>query len=105
MKPFIITNNDVEEISKSPNYVLVFSLKTCPPCQKLKPVIDEIAEGFEDVAFGKVDGEMNLALARKYGIRSVPAIKFIQNGKEVGSLVGYRDAKTFLSEAKSIFKL
>ena len=76
----------------------------CAPCKKL----DETTwkdEGVRTWLSGqavclKVDAEKNEALAEKYRINAYPTVLLLKpDGTEIDRLVGYRDAKTFLSDA------
>lgn len=52
----------------------------CPPCKKLSPLIQELANELPDVKFMKVEVSKNNALARKYSIRNIPQILFFKGG-------------------------
>jgi tetratricopeptide (TPR) repeat protein len=49
----------------------------------------------------KIDAEKETALAQRYRIRAYPTILFVKpDGTEIDRLVGYRDPKSFLTEAR-----
>lgn len=53
----------------------------------------------------KIDIDKNKDLAKKYKIRAIPCLVFMNGeGKEVGRILGYRDATKFLSDAKKQLK-
>ena len=59
------------------------------PCKMLAPVIDRLAEEYEGrVVVGKVDVDAQMALARKYGVMSIPTVIVFKDGKEVNRSVG-----------------
>ncbi|HIT57392.1 MAG TPA: thioredoxin [Candidatus Galloscillospira stercoripullorum] len=61
----------------------------CGPCRMLAPVIDALAEKYEGKAIvGKVDVDAESALARRFGVMSIPTVIFFQNGAEVERKVG-----------------
>ncbi len=62
----------------------------CGPCQRLGPVIESLAEDFqdEDVIIGKVDVDDEQALALRYGVESIPTVIFFKNGEEFDRKVG-----------------
>ena len=73
----------------------------CPPCRMLAPTIDKLAQRYAGKALickANVDGPENTSLARQYGIRSIPAVLFFQDGKEVERYVGLRDEEDYASE-------
>ena len=63
----------------------------CGPCKILAPTIDAIATEYKDrVVVGKVDVDENEALARRFGIMSIPTLFLFKDGEVVEKLVGYR---------------
>lgn len=69
----------------------------CGPCQMLGPVIEQLAEEYEDqeVVIGKVDVDENPSLAQQYSVMSIPTVIFFQNGKEIERKVGVMDFETY----------
>lgn len=83
------TQNFEEEVLKSDKTVLVdFWAAWCGPCQMLAPVIEEIAQEFEDIVVGKVDVDSNSELAMKYSVLSIPTIYVFKNGEVVARHIG-----------------
>ena len=87
-------------------FVLVdFYTVWCGPCKKLdettwkdKDVRDWLSK--EAVCL-KVDAEKDEPLAAKYRINVYPTVLLLRpDGTEIDRLVGYRDAKTFLADAR-----
>lgn len=69
--------------------VIDFWASWCGPCQRLKPVIEQVAEEYTDKAFiGKYNTENNEELIEKFNIRNIPTILFIKNGEVVDRLTG-----------------
>lgn len=61
----------------------------CGPCRMVAPVLDEIAKEHEGkILIAKVDVDNEPALAAKYRITSIPAMKVFKNGEEVRELIG-----------------
>ena len=60
----------------------------CVPCRRMSPVLAELEEQHPEVAFAKVNAEMEKELAEKLEIRSVPTLILFRNGAEVGRLTG-----------------
>jgi len=61
----------------------------CAPCRVMKPVMEALAKEFAGRAgFGKIDVDQNQALARRYGVMSIPNFVLFKNGKPVDRAVG-----------------
>lgn len=69
----------------------------CGPCRMLGPVIEQLAEEYEDqdVLIGKVDVDENPALAQRYGVMSIPTVIFFKNGEEFDRKVGAMAAEAY----------
>lgn len=77
----------------------------CVPCKKLDETTWKDAGVLEwlsgQAVCLKVDAEKEVALAEKYRINAYPTVLLIKpDGTEIDRLVGYRDAKTFLADAR-----
>jgi thioredoxin 1 len=62
--------------------VLYFTATWCPPCKVIKPVYEELATKYSDVAFGKVDVDDNSDAALEFNITSVPTFVFF-DGEDI----------------------
>lgn len=94
----IKTAADLEQqIAQAQGPVLVdFYSPTCPPCRKLGPTIEKLADQYRDQAVvAKVNVSDVPALARKYGISSIPAVILFSNGEEAQRIIGYNSEKTY----------
>jgi len=61
----------------------------CGPCKALAPSLEKLAEEFAGRAVvGKVDVDANPELAARFGVRSIPTLVVLKDGKEVDRLVG-----------------
>jgi thioredoxin 1 len=78
----------------------------CPPCAKLAPTLDALADEYGDKArFVKVDVAARPALAREYGVKYTPTVVLFVNGEPARWVVGAKPAETYrgmLAEATGI---
>lgn len=88
--------------------VVEFWIKSCPNCQKFRPVYESLPEIFGDkVKFFKVDmfrSLENLRLAEGLGVEETPTVKIFHEGEEIGEVVGYRSLDDVVSEIREILQ-
>jgi thioredoxin 1 len=91
MKPVTITDANFEsEVIKSTIPVLIdFWATWCGPCKAIAPIVEDLAKEYDGkVKIGKVDVDDNQQTAIKYGIRSIPTLLIMKNGKVNDTIVG-----------------
>jgi thioredoxin 1 len=88
--------SEVEDFS---GLVLVdFFATWCGPCRMMAPIIEELSEEYKDKAkISKMDVDVNLGIAQKYSIMSIPTIILFKEGKKIEELVGAQN-KEYLQE-------
>ncbi|HEY7648150.1 MAG TPA: thioredoxin [Methylomirabilota bacterium] len=61
----------------------------CGPCRAIAPVLEELVrDSGGRVTLAKVNVDENPGLAARYGIRSIPTILFVKEGKVVDQVIG-----------------
>ncbi len=86
------TNTFEQEVLQSDRPVLVdFYADWCGPCQVIKPILEEIAEDYDDrIDVRKVDVDENQSLAQQYGVRGIPTLLLFSDGETRETVVGLR---------------
>ena len=76
-------------VLKSNVPVLVdFYADWCGPCQRLAPILEELAGETSDIRIVKVNVENSPSLAAEYEVNSIPSLKVFKNGEIHSELVG-----------------
>jgi thioredoxin 2 len=78
------------DVDRAPLPVLVdFWAPWCGPCRTMEPTLESLAaKRAGEVIIAKVNVDDNPALARRFTIRSIPAMKLFRNGELAGELNG-----------------
>lgn len=86
------------QILKENEKVLVdFYADWCGPCRMLSPIVEEIKNERSDIKVVKVNVDENPQLAGAYGVRSIPTLVYIKDGKLANQMIGVRPKKDILS--------
>ena len=84
-----IEDSNFDEETES-GYVLIdFWAAWCGPCVSLAPLIDKIAGDMEGkLKVCKLDVDNNMQSAARFGVRGIPYIVLLKDGKEIDSVTG-----------------
>jgi len=79
-----------ETLAQHPEVLMVdFWAEWCGPCRAIAPVLDDLArESGGRVTLAKVNVDENPGLAARYGIRSIPTVLFVKQGKVADQVIG-----------------
>lgn len=86
-----VTDGNFEaEVINSDTPVLVdFSAAWCGPCQRLKPIVEELATEYKGrVKVAHVDIDEAQSTASRFSVMSVPTLKFVKGGEIVDEAIG-----------------
>ncbi|MBB5935864.1 thioredoxin family protein [Streptomyces zagrosensis] len=89
-----VTASNLEQVLEMSNrrpVVLNFTATWCPPCKQMKPYLQQYNTADKGTwVWARVDADANRAILTKYGVKYLPTLLNIRNGKEAGSrMVGY----------------
>jgi thioredoxin 1 len=83
--------------------VIDFWAVWCGPCRVIAPIMEELATEYEEkVLICKCNVDTNNTLATNYGIRSIPTLLFIKDGKVVDKQIGVTDKAALKTKIKTL---
>ncbi|MBF2015697.1 MAG: thioredoxin [Rivularia sp. T60_A2020_040] len=97
-----VKETEFETLLKSENILVVdFTATWCGPCRVVAPLIEQLAQEYpEDIKVVKIDVDQDKPLAKKYEVRSIPAVLIFKNGELVENLVGAKPYEHFSDAVK-----
>ena len=94
-------HNFQEEILNSYKNVLIdFFADWCGPCQRVSPVIDEIARENPDIKVGKINVDEQPELASRFRVYTIPTLFVFKNGQVIEQAVGVQSKEHLLAMVK-----
>ena len=85
-----ITDQNAAELLAGDKLVVIdFWATWCGPCQRLTPIIEQLAEEYEGRAIiGKYNVDEGEDLTSQFGIRNIPVVLMLKGGEVVAKKVG-----------------
>ena len=79
-----------ETLAQTEGLLMVdFWAEWCGPCKAIAPVLEELTrDAAGRLTLAKVNVDENHGLAARYGIRSIPTILFVKDGKVLDQVIG-----------------
>lgn len=99
-----ITNENYESYKNgSLPLVIDFWATWCGPCRMVAPIIEELANEYDGkVTIGKCDVEEADDIAAEFGIRNIPTIVFMKDGKIIDKIVGAASKSKIEEKVKAL---
>ena len=97
-----ITDENFEtEVLKADKPTLVdFWAEWCNPCKQLSPILEEISNEMEQVAFAKHNIDEQPNMPTKYGVRGIPTMLLFKGGELKATKVGATTKSNIVSWIK-----
>ena len=90
---------DMNTISDG-NVLIDFYANSCGPCRALNPILEEIAEEFDDLKVAKIDVTSNPEASQRFGVMGLPTVIFMKNRQVKHTLRGLSTKEKILSMIK-----
>lgn len=97
-------SNYSDVLAQGKPMVLDFWATWCGPCRKVGPAIQELADQYDgQVIVGKVNIEEDADdIVAEFGIRNIPTIVYMKDGKVVDKVVGAAPKSTLEEKLKAL---
>ena len=95
MSTNVLSESNFDSLVGTKPALLDFSATWCGPCQKVAPIIEEIANENPDLFVGTIDVDMQPMLAARFQVRSIPTVILLKDGQIVKQFVGAQSKETY----------
>ena len=101
-----LNNSNFQPTISTNEVVLVdFYADWCGPCKALHPTLESVAEEFNGKAvISKINVDSNPELYAQFGVRSIPALFYFQNGKLVDRQSGMQSKMNIASKLNNLLE-
>ena len=86
---FTDTNFENEVLNSELPVLVDFWATWCGPCKAIGPIVEELAKEYTSkIKVGKVNVDDNNQVAMQFGVRSIPTLIVVKNGKVIDQIIG-----------------
>ena len=98
-----VPESDFETLLKSENLLVVdFTATWCGPCRLVAPLMELLSVEYkESIIVVKIDVDKDKPLAKKYEVRTIPAVLYFKNGELVETIKGVSPYEEFSNAVKA----
>ena len=95
-----------DRVERNPQPVLLdLWADWCGPCHMLSPTIEQLSSELAGrVTVAKLNIDENPGTAGRFGVRSIPTLLLLKNGREVDRLVGVQPKQEILRHVEAVLK-
>ncbi|MEM1251603.1 MAG: thioredoxin [Cyanobacteria bacterium P01_H01_bin.21] len=85
-------------LTGDPLVVIDFTASWCGPCKLVAPLMDQLSEQYGgQVTVAKLDIDANKPIAKRFSIKSIPAVLFFKGGEHVDTVIGAKPYGEFVA--------
>ena len=85
--------------------IIDFWAEWCGPCRMMGPIFEELSEDFEGkLIFAKLNIDENNSIANEFGVRSIPTLVLVKDGKEVNRITGLLPKAALKAKIEDLLK-
>ena len=101
---FIQDETEFDSLLNNESLLVVDCTATwCGPCKLVAPLMDQLASEYNDrVKVFKLDMDSNKPIAKRFGIKSIPAVMFFKKGELIETLIGAKPYQDFADAVERI---
>ena len=101
---FIENEEKFNDLLASEPFLVVDCTATwCGPCKLVAPLMDQLAEEYGDrIKVFKLDIDSNMPVAKRFGIKGIPAVMLFNQGELKETLVGVKPYEEFSKAVKQL---
>ena len=94
---YIADEAALDNLLKSQSIVVMdCTASWCGPCKLVAPLMDQLADEYSDQAtVVKLNIDNNKPIAKRFGIKSIPAVLFFKQGEQVETVIGAKPYSEF----------